>query len=470
MQSARPSPAGGARGGVANVAARGETPAERELQDAIDAALASTWMKQAVNGVLVMDVRSGRLLYSFGADRQLNPASNIKLVSTGAALDALGPEFAYKTRLLGQEPDANGVVTGDVYLHGSWDPTLRHSDLQRLAAGLAQKGVKRIDGALVIGDNEKRDSLGSPNLKVLVVGAEKNGQPASVSIEPASDLFTVKSVAQTSSKGRRARLGVTLTPQGDKILVTVSGRIRPAQRSAVYKTLARGALFTAHTLKAYLKDAGVEVTGGIRREPQPPEGLAELTQHRSAPLSTICAMVNKPSDNWLADHVIWTTGKELYGGDLATSAGVKAMEAFLDKVGLERGTYRLDNGSGLSHTNHLSARQLVQILLHGHADQRISRDYVASLSIAGIDGTLRGRLRGHPAQGHVFGKTGTLHGVATLSGFVTTDSGDMLVFSILSNGFRDRRKNSIRSAQHDMVNAMYRYLTQREAPLPFAKF
>jgi D-alanyl-D-alanine carboxypeptidase/D-alanyl-D-alanine-endopeptidase (penicillin-binding protein 4) len=470
VASARTTPIGSARAAVENIAPRGETSAERALQQAIDDALSSRWMKQAVNGVLVLDVRSGKTLYSFGADRQLNPASNVKLVSTGAALDALGPDYVWKTRLLGPAPDASGVIVGDVYLRGSFDPVLRVSDVKWIATSLAQKGVKRITGSVVIGEGERRDSIGSPTLKVFVTGSDRNGAPPTVSIEPASELFTVRTVATTSSKGRRARLGVGLTAQGDKILVTVSGRVRPGQRTAIYKTLARGSLFTAHTLRAFLREAGVDVVGGVKRQPEPSEAATELVLHRSPPLATVVSFVNKPSDNELADSVIWTCGQELYGGERTNPTGVRAMEAFLDKVGIERGTYRLDNGSGLSHTNHLSSRQLVQVLLHGHADSRISKDFVGSLSIAGIDGTLRGRMRGHAAQGHVFGKTGTLHGVATLSGFVTTDNGDMLVFAIQTNGFRDRRKQSIRSAQHDMVNAMYRYLTEREAPLNFTKF
>jgi D-alanyl-D-alanine carboxypeptidase len=129
---------GAARAGVANLAARGESQPERDLQDALDQAVGSPWMKQAVNGVLVMDIRTGKTIYSLGADRQLNPASNVKLVSTATALDALGPEFNFATRLLGAAPDAGGVVAGDVYLVGSFDPTLRQGDLQRLAAALAE--------------------------------------------------------------------------------------------------------------------------------------------------------------------------------------------------------------------------------------------------------------------------------------------------------------------------------------------
>ena len=107
-------------------------------------------------------------------------------------------------------------------------------------------------------------------------------------------------------------------------------------------------------------ECAVEVVGGVKRQPEPSEAATELVLHRSPPLATVVSFVNKPSDNELADSVIWTCGQELYGGERSNPIGVRAMEAFLDKVGIERGTYRLDNGSGLSHTNHLSSRQLVQ--------------------------------------------------------------------------------------------------------------
>src|SRR5204863_10197638 len=117
------------------------------------------------------------------------------------------------------------------------------------------------------------------------------------------------------------------------------------------------------------------------------------------------------------------------------------------------GSYLLENGSGLSHASHMSARQIAQVLVRSTQDDHFGRAYLASLSVAGEDGTLRSRFWGHPSAGAVVGKTGTLNGVAALSGVVSVDPDRPLYFAILTNGFRDRRKPAVRAAQAEIVDA-----------------
>jgi D-alanyl-D-alanine carboxypeptidase len=141
------------------------------------------------------------------------------------------------------------------------------------------------------------------------------------------------------------------------------------------------------------------------------------------------------------------------------------MGAWLDAIGVTPGTYRFENGSGLSHTIHISARQIAQVLLAGAKDERIGRAWVDSFAVGGRDGTLRSRFAGHPASGYVFGKTGTLNGVAALSGFVTV--GDRSIcFAVLTNGFRDRRKPEVRSSQAAIVDAIFGYLAAAAPTAP----
>lgn len=453
------------RGGVSNIAPPGEDDLERRLQEELDAILDTRFLKSAVNGVYVVDVRTGRVLYSFGADRQLNPASNVKLVSTATALDVLGAQFRYETRLLGRAPDAEGVVRGDLYLLGSGDPMLRLHHLAALARRLRARGIVRITGDIVVGTSPIRDALGHSQVTVTVTGGSRAGERPRVTVSPDSSLFRVTTTAVTTTRGRRSRIGVGIREVRDEgatyLWLTVSGKIRANRRWKVTRRVPSSVLFTAYSLRSFLQAEGIEVEGGVRREPQPPDGLSTLALHESAPMSVLAAKVNKPSWNWLADRIVWTAGAALYGGDPDNDKGVRAMQAWLGGIGIEPGSYRVDNGSGLSYTNHMSARQIVQVLLAAYQNFRIGPDYVASLAIGGRDGTLRGRFRGHPSEGWVRGKTGTLHGVAALSGFVSAGGEDMLCFAILTNGFRNRRKQSIRTGQAQMVDAMYRYLARR---------
>lgn len=467
-----------AREKVVNTAPRGKTQLERDLQAKLDAILSEhPALKSAVNGVYVVDMTSGDVLYSFGEDRQLNPASNVKLVATAAALDALGPEWAYETELLGPSP-RDGVVKGDVWYGGAGDPTLKHKHFAELAASLRAGGVTRVDGDLIVSSNELMDALPRTTFTVTVVGGAE-GELPTVTVSPDSAYFVVETTAISTSKvpasitkGKRRKRRTIVAPKlnvatamaGDKMKVVVSGKLRPGQRVQVTRNAAKPTLFTAHTLRAYALLEGIEWNGTVRVvDKEVPDTLTVLAMHESAPLDQIAAWVNKPSNNFLADRMIMTVGSELYGGRPSLNKAVQAMQDYLSKIGLNRGTYLLENGSGLSRSNHMSARQIAQVLLAAVKDERIRDEYVASLAVGGVDGTLRGRFRGTPTQGKVFGKTGTLNGVIALSGFVTDDDGHQICFAIMTNGFRNSRKNSVRAAQAKMVDELQAYLFARDA-------
>jgi D-alanyl-D-alanine carboxypeptidase/D-alanyl-D-alanine-endopeptidase (penicillin-binding protein 4) len=456
---------------VANLAPRGKTELERELQDRLSEILRTRWLARAQNGVLVLDTRAGDLLFAHNPDRQLNPASNVKLVSTLAALDALGADFLYTTRLLGPAPDAHGVVAGDVHVVGTGDPTLRPLHLWELAESLRQRGIHRIHGDLVVGPDDERDALAQPMVTITVVGGTAEGELPSVTIEPDSAWFVVDTTATTTSKGRRARLGIaleTVASERPHVVVAVTGTIRPSQTVRTWREAPRPSVFSAHTLRAYLLFAGIEVSGQVRvtSEPARPD-LPELAAHQSVSFAVLAGMVNKPSSNFLADRMISTAGGAVYGGPPSIAKGVRAMEAFLSRLGIASKGYLLENGSGLSRKNRLSARQIAQVLVAGAEHAKIGPEYLASLAIAGHDGTLRARFSGRASAGWMRGKTGTLRSVLALSGFVSVGGDDTLCFAILTNGFRDKRKLVVRAEHAAMVDAMYRYLRrrrEREAP------
>lgn len=501
---------------VKNVAPPGDTPSERELQADLDKVLATRLFAHSKTGLYVVDRKTGHILYSYGADDQLNPASNVKLVSTAAALDALGPDFAIPTRAMGPAADANGVVHGDAYLVGSWDFTLEEGDLTDVATSARAQGIHEITGDVVVGEDDARDVPPKAELDVTITGGAKDGALAQVTLSPDSAYFVVENDAITKTlptrkiqrevedddpapakKGKHGKKHkkttkmilvtapavpiVTVKLDDEKtadaqatprIVVTVTGKIPPGASITVARPVTRPALFAAHTLRAALKLAGVKVDGGVRRGATPAEGLVELGRHASIPLATLVALVNKPSNNYLAQRVIEATGTQLYGGPPAADKGLRAMDAFCEKLGFDKGSYRLDNGSGYSYTNHLSAVQIARLLMTVAHDPKIGAAFVASLSIAGKDGTLKRRFAGHPSVGYVFGKTGTLTGVAALSGIVKLDAADPddeIVFAIMTNGFANGSRKDVRAGQAAMVDAMYRYLRRRagdHAPPP----
>ena len=487
-----------------NLAPRGESASERQLQDDLDAVLAEKTFTGTRSGVYVVDMNTGKVLYSYAADSQLNPASNVKLVTTAAALDALGPDFAYRTRLLGATPDLTGSVQGDVWLVGMADPTLSEKHLNELAGTLRAHGVTRVTGSVVVSSDPNRDVLGRARLQVSVDASGEDGELTTVTVSPESAYVVLENRAVVSrdarvarkcktvrrGKGRQAKrqrvcgaarpaqLDVAMRavedgPLGPHVVVTVTGKLRPGTRYALNRYAPHPAVFTGHAMRAHMKRAGITVEGGVRIDDAdvtdlvvagaPGAVLSELAVHDSVPLAELVARVNKPSNNELADRVAELTGGELFG-EATVGAGVRAMNDYMGRLGINDGSFLLENGSGLSYRNHLSVRQIAGVLMAGLRDDRIGAPFFASMAIAGKDGTLRGRFRGAESRGYVFAKTGTLTGVAALSGYVTIDDGGHVIcFAIVSNGYRNSRKTSVRAGQARLVEAMYRYLRRGEA-------
>lgn len=449
--------------------------ADRMLASTLDNIVGASSLKSAVNGIYIVDAVTGRELYAYGADRQLNPASNTKLVSTAAALDSLGGDFTYQTRLVGPAPDEQGTVSGDVQLVGSSDPTLGPNDLRDLAKRLAAAGVHRIDGDVVI-SSDSADALAHAWVNITIAGGERAGDHARVQIAPDSAFFVVDNGARTIAAAKTRKKGgprlsvdarMISGKDGERMRIIVSGGLRPGEEREFTRPVPRPTLYAAHTLRAAMLDDGIEVRGGVRlvKQPEAAAGSVELARHESVPLRQLAAFINKPSNNYLADRLLLTLAGERFG-ERSMTAGVRAMGDWLEKIGVERGTYRFENGSGLSHTIHVSARQIAQVLVAGAKDQRFGQEWLDSFAIGGKDGTLRGRFAGHPVAGYVRGKTGTLNGVAALSGFVTLDDDANVCFAILTSGFRERSKADVRRAQAAIVDAIFAYLHGKRGTVP----
>jgi len=463
----------------------GTTPAERTA-DAIDQLLQGP-LRYGTTGFYVVDAATGRELFAMHPDDPLNPASNVKLVSTATALDLLGPDFRYTTRLLGPSPDRNGAVTGDVYLNGTYDPTLAVGGLDELAHAVASRGVRRISGDLVVGSTSTRDGIYRASVHV-AVAAGPVGQPPTITVGPASDFVVVVNDATTGKRAKvKGRLDVSsklVERDGHtRMQITVSGAIGKGKSIHRYLATKERALFTAHLVRAALTDAGVEVVGDVHvaeldafveaanRAGHLPIVLGERA---SAPLADIVAQVNKRSINWLSDRIIATAAALTADEQPSMAHGVDAMYAWLDQAaGVGRTDAVLDSGSGLSYRTELSPRQLVKALRFATgADAPTDAHRAAcatafrhSLSIAGVDGTLRGRFHS-PLRGRVIGKTGTLTGVIALSGLLEGVDGRALAFSIVTNGHDARHKHGIRAAHEQLLGLLDRYLAETQAAAP----
>lgn len=439
-------------------------------------------LRYGITGLFVADARTGEPLFSVNADDPLNPASNVKMISTATALELLGPDFKYPTRLLGKTPDA-GVVHGDVYLLGSYDPTLTIGDLDALAASVAARGVTRIDGDIVVGADPTRDGVYRAVIPIDVRAGEPGG-PAAAAAPPGMDLVAITMAARTASTATRPRLSFQVATTSDaaghpRLALTIGGTI--GRSGALRYTLAtRERTATAvYTLRAALQHHGVAVTGELKTAELPDFVAAsvaagglpiELARHESARLADIIARVNKWSINWLADRIIMTAAALNRREPPSMELGLAAMYDWLGRhAGIAKSDLVVDTGSGLSYHTRITTHELVSIVRSaaGFApggDPALSQAWLSSLSIGGTDGTLTSRFRSPDLRGRIRGKTGTLSTVIALSGILEFDPQRPLAFSLVTNGDSPLSPRMVRRAHEQVVGLLCRYLAMTRAP------
>jgi len=437
-------------------------------------------------GIYVADARTGEPMFAVNADDPLNPASNVKMISTATALELMGPSFKYATRLLGPQPDAEGTIHGNVYLLGTWDPTLVAADLDELGAQLAARGVKALDGDIVVGADPMRDGLFRAVVPI-DIKAGAPGEAPTASAPAGFDLVTFKIDAKTAPAAQRPRLTYSAETTRD-----AAGHLRV--ELAIHGTLGKGGATTyqlaikertydaAHVVRAALRAHQITVAGDVSTrelgdfigDAAGKGGLpVELARHESMALSDIITRVNKWSINWLADRVIMTTTALAHREPPSMERALEAMYAWLARhPHVDKTDALVDTGSGLSYHTRISARELVAVLRSAagfsvDSDATAGNAWLGSLSIGGTDGTLGRRFKTPGLKGHIHAKTGTLSNVIALTGVLDLDPQRPLAFSIVTNGDRPLQKGYVRKTHEQLVGLLVKYLSKTaKTPVP----
>jgi D-alanyl-D-alanine carboxypeptidase/D-alanyl-D-alanine-endopeptidase (penicillin-binding protein 4) len=277
-------------------------------------------------------------------------------------------------------------------------------------------------------------SLNSNTVAITVSPAGTAGGAAKVVVEPPSPYFVITGRIITARRGPAAPLIETLDGGNGTTRVLVAGRVRQGAEPRTYvRRVVHPELFVGHTFREILRRRGITIDKGLRLEPLPASGFRVLAAHDSPPLAVVMQELNKRSINFAAEQVIRTLGAEVIGRPGTWEKGVEATARYLDSIGIPRQSYRMVNGSGLYDSNRFSAEQITQVLRSAMRDFRIAGEFLASLSVAGADGTLAQRMAGTIAERYVRAKTGTLANVSCLSGVAGAPGQKPLVFSILMN-------------------------------------
>ncbi|MBI2843623.1 MAG: D-alanyl-D-alanine carboxypeptidase/D-alanyl-D-alanine-endopeptidase [Armatimonadetes bacterium] len=426
-----------------------------ELKAAIDALLGDPALKRGVQGVVVESLSTGRVLYEKNSDVALIPASNFKLIVSAAALDRLRPDHTFATHLYtAGRLDGQGALHGDLVLVGGGDPVFSTADLRSLAEDVRRTGIRRVTGAVIaddtlfddvrLGEGWRWDNesdyysaqisaicLDRNVVDVYVRPGRRVGATARVTLDPPSGYFTIRNTATTGPPDSENTVFVARARAKNEIRISGSVPLGYSSSKPTEPiTMEEPALYAAAILQGLLRRAGVVVEGRAAAGNKPDDAKI-LVEHRSPPLRDILPLLLKPSDNLIAEVLLKSLGAEIKGEGTA-AAGIDVERDFLGRVGLDLDAVAFADASGLSRLNYITPGNLIVLLRYMWSHQH-SRIFIDSLPVGGIDGTLRRRMRDSEAGGNVRAKTGHVSRVSNLSGYVTTRSGEPLVFSIMMN-------------------------------------
>jgi len=469
----------------------------KSLDKRIAAILSPSDQARGFWGMEVVSLSTGKVLYSCDANKLFTPASNTKHFTTAAALALIGPDYSFRTTVeTNGTLDTHGRLTGDLVLVGRGDPNLSGRELpyalrtqrndrplrvlEQLADTLVQKGVKYVDGDIVADDSYfaferysegwSQDDLlwadGAPvsaltiNDNVIFVNilpADRAGDRAFVSITPFAGYYRIDNQIITTPSGTERKIYINREP-GATVL-TLWGNM-PLGDAGVNEGLAIAdpAEFAAELFRQLLEVRGIAVYGRQKTRHTELSSLSTLTitasaathggdelsrgrqnqplvlaSYQSKPLLEDVGVTNKVSQNLHAEILLRLLGREK-GTAGTIEGGLEVLRGFLTQAGVPDDQYVFYDGSGLSRQNLVTPHAVVQLLRYADS-QPWGKSFRDTLPLAGTDGSLYDRFKTVDVQGRVRAKTGSLGGVKALSGYATTNRGDNVAFSILSNNF-----------------------------------
>lgn len=472
-----------------------------ELRSRIEEICRQPALEPGFFALKIVSLESGQTIFEQSANKFVRPASNMKLYTVATAFDRLTPDFHFITSVYANEKVEDGKVKGDLIVYGRGDPSIAarfnngdyFKSINDLADRIVAAGVKRIKGDLV-GDEsyfngspvgsgwEWEDLTWSYGAQVSALTINDNaidlnikpgatvGAPVTIVTGPPNASFiTIVNRATTTPKGLKSDLQIYRGLGANTL--ELSGTLPLGDAGFVGGVaIPDPALAFASMLRDALIKRGVKIDGRVRTVdarsgasvlPRTPPGFAngsmaqfpvEVASLQSPPFREIAAHTLKPSQNQYTELILRTLGRNQQVLDAAGNtrplagdargalddeeAGLQIVRGFLHQAGIGENDVALNDGSGLSRNDLISANTTVQLLTFMSRHKYFAQ-FRDALPIAGVDGTLRTRMRGTPAEGNLRAKTGSLSSVASLSGYVTSAAGEHLVFSMMLNNYPD---------------------------------
>jgi D-alanyl-D-alanine carboxypeptidase/D-alanyl-D-alanine-endopeptidase (penicillin-binding protein 4) len=410
-----------------------------ELPATVLAALKNAGIPPQNVAVYVQAVESNSPILSHNADKSMNPASVMKLVTTNAALDLLTPNYRWKTEIYRDGALKNGVLDGNLIIKGYGDPSFKAQEFWRLLMSLQQAGIKEINGDLIIDksffaknvverhafDDETWRAYNAEPSAFVVNGRNTSfkfiATETNVNVSQEFELPEVQIINNMKLKyddcGEwRSRLGYTVKMLEYKAIVTFSGTFSPdCEDRYVELSIFDDEKYAYYTFRKLWRELGGKFNGKLKLQDMPTSASKVLVQV-SDPLGYVIRDINKWSNNLMARQLLLTIAAEKNGAPATETKGVAAINAWLLGRGFNFSELVVENGSGLSRIERISAEHLGRMLVSAY-NSPVMPEFMASLSILAQDGTVKKRLNDSQSNGRAHLKTGSLDGVSAIAGY-----------------------------------------------------
>lgn len=431
--------------------------------DKLNTSIKKIVKSKMVNAEVSIAVRDekGKVIYDLNGNRQQKPASNMKLLTSAAALTELGLNYRFLTNIYTTGKVKNGVLHGDLYIQGKGDPTLTIEDLDEFARFFAYAGLKKINGRIVADDFWFDQDLLTPDIKKedesyyyaapvtaltispdndydsgsIIVEAigKKVGEKPTIKITPDLGDLTIENNAKTVYSNQYSTLKIKREYRTNRIIV--SGYLPLGKDVKEWITVQNPTEHTITLFKNVLEKQGIQFSKEKFYREKTPKKARLIVQKQSIPLAEMMIPYMKLSNNSIADILVKTMGK-IRMGQGSTKAGLSVLKQYAYSRHLSIDHWTFEDGSGMSHNNRVSSIDLTHLLFVVQKEKQWYGTFFDSLPVAAhsdriIGGSLRNRFTTPLTKEKVFAKTGAIEGVNTLSGYLIGKSGKTYIFSVL---------------------------------------
>lgn len=437
-----------------------DTPT-RDALDSIPAPVQQVLRRQGLEAqglsLFAQEIGAPTPILAVAADAPRNPASVMKLLTTLAVLEELGPVYVWKTEAYAVAAITQGHLAGDLYLKGYGDPYLVTEGFWQLLHGLRQRGLTDINGDLVLDGSHLQPTAEDPGdfdgqpLRAYNVGAaalmvnfqtinfrflpDRVTRRLNIVADPHPEHIVIENrirLVDGPCRSWRGGLGMQVIHMEDREKVRFTGSYAAScGERDIFRVLTDAARHVYGMFKALWAERGGRLDGGVR-EAQVPAEARLLYGVESRPLAEVLRGINKYSNNVMTRQLVLTLGAERMGAPGTNDKGFQAIRAWLQRRGLAFPELVLENGVGLSRIEKISARHLGELLLAGYNSPYMP-EFVSSLPIAAVDGTLQNRFVGSPWAGRLHAKTGAISDVKSIAGYLLDRRGRRIAVVCLHN-------------------------------------